>query len=129
MAQTGAATVRKQVVVDAPIERAFRCSPTGSGTSSRRSGRVHSDRVESELSQAVNQPAIATTDIENPGARWLQGSDNLVEVLPPSRIGHTPEPYPLSLPHRHLALSPNTTILVYPRPPRRRQSQVSGRRV
>ena len=34
-----------------------------------RSGRVHSERVESQLSQAVNQPAIATTDIENPGAR------------------------------------------------------------
>jgi len=58
------------------------------------SGRVHSDRVESLLPQAVNQPAIAATDIENPGARWLPGSDNLVEVLPPSRIGHTPEPYP-----------------------------------
>ena len=35
--QTGAVTVRKQIVVDAPIERLFRCSPTGSGTSSRRS--------------------------------------------------------------------------------------------
>ena len=93
------------------------------------SDRVHSDRVESELSQAVDKPAIATTNIENPGARWLQGNDNLVEVLPPSRIGHTPEPYPLALPHRNLALSPNTTILVYPRPPRRRQSQVRGRRV
>ena len=66
------------------------------------SGRVHTERVESELSQAVYQPAIAAPEIENPGACWLQGSDNLVEVLPPSRIGHTPEPYPLSLPHRHL---------------------------
>ena len=47
--------------------------------------RVHSQRVESELSQAVNQPAIATTDIENPGVRWLPGSDDRVEILPPPR--------------------------------------------
>jgi hypothetical protein len=58
------------------------------------SRRVHAERVESQLSQAVNQPAIAAPDIENPGACWLQGSDNRVEVPPPSRIGHTPEPYP-----------------------------------
>jgi hypothetical protein len=65
-------------------------------TQMTRSGWIQSQRVESELSKAVNEPAIATTDIEDPGARRQPGSDYLVEVLPSPRIGHTPERIPVT---------------------------------
>ncbi len=56
---------------------------------------------------------IATPEIENLGACWLQGSHNQVEVLPPSRISHAPEPYPYRS-RTDTWHSADTTILVLP---------------
>ena len=59
----------------------------------RRCGRIHSEHVEAKLSQAVNQAAVATSDIEDARTRRDRRRKDSVEVLPPPRISHTPETY------------------------------------
>ena len=59
----------------------------------RRCGRIHSEHLEAKLGQAVNQAAVATSDIEDARTRWDRRREDSVEVLPSPRISHTPETY------------------------------------
>src|SRR5580704_10529514 len=60
----------------------------------RRCGRIHSEHVEAKPGQAVNQAAVATSDIEDARTHRDRRREDSVEVLPPPRISHTPETYP-----------------------------------
>jgi hypothetical protein len=60
-------------------------------TRMRRCGGIHSECVEAKLSQAVNESAVTTSDIEDACACRDYRPKNCIEVLPPPRIGHTPK--------------------------------------
>ena len=59
----------------------------------RRCGRIHSERVEAKLGQAVNQSAVATSDVQHARTCRDRRRKDSVEVLPPPRSSHTPETY------------------------------------
>src|SRR5580704_17754464 len=58
------------------------------------SGRIHAESVKAKFSQAVNQSAVTTPNVKDARAYGKHRRDGRVEVLPPPRVGHRPEPYP-----------------------------------
>jgi hypothetical protein len=46
--------------------------------------------------QAVNQSAVATSDVQHVRTRRDRRREDSVEVFPPPRISHTPETYQLA---------------------------------
>jgi len=55
---------------------------------------VNAQRLEAKRRQPADQRAVAASNIEDAGTRGHLGGDHRVEIRPPSRIGHEPEPIP-----------------------------------
>ena len=56
--------------------------------------------LEPTTGQAVDQSAVATSDIEDARTRRDRCREDSVEVLPPPRISHTPETYQVAVRER-----------------------------
>src|ERR1700733_12414114 len=64
------------------------------------SGRIHAESVKAKFFQAGNQSAVTTPDVKDARACGKRRRDGRVEVLPPPRAGHRPEPYPEAVSRR-----------------------------
>src|ERR1700722_14158954 len=71
------------------------------------SGRIHAESVEAKFNQSVNQSAVTTPNVKDARACGKRTRDGRVELLPPLRAGHRPEPYPEAAPASRPVAAPH----------------------